>query len=68
MWIFCGGILVCCLLAVVICLARENGQKAARLEALKRSAAEASYVRTIQTRVERMSLGDVYRRLHRSGH
>ena len=67
MWIVYGGIVVCSLLGTVVLLARENGRKAAHLDALKRAAAEASHVRRIQKRVDRMPLADVYRRLHHSG-
>ena len=64
MWLLYG--LISCLAAVIF-LARQDGKKAARLQALKQEAKEIARVQNIMQRVERLPADAVRERLRRAG-
>ena len=52
MWLLCGLIMGCTLLGAALWLAYQDGQKAARLQALKKEAQEAARVQQIINTVD----------------
>ncbi len=64
MWLL-YGLIIC--LAAAIFLARQDGKKAARLQALKQEAKEIARVQNIMQRVERLPADAVRECLRRAG-
>ncbi len=54
MWPLCGLIMGCILLGAALWWARQDGQKAARLQALKKEAQEAARVQQVINKVDRL--------------
>ena len=64
MWLL-YGLIIC--LSVAVFWARQDGKKAARLQALKQEAKEVARVQNIMQRVEHLPADAVRERLRRAG-
>ena len=64
MWYLVGLILALCFLSLLVYLARQEGKKSERIEALKREAKERAREQQITSNVYSLSADDARRKLH----